>query len=77
MNGKKDMEKFEVGGERRFKIPKVFLEEFMKEPHVLMKNSPIGLWPIDLDLIKDSKFFSKLFADKEFASKYEVVIMPK
>jgi hypothetical protein len=60
---------------RKFEIPKVFLDAFVKEPRFVLKPYP-GFWPVDINLLK-SGLMDKLLADKEFAANFEVVIMPR
>lgn len=65
------------GLSRDITIPKVLMEEFRKAPRVKMVFGPEGYWPIGPEILKDSGFFQRLFADPEFAKTHEVVIMKK
>ena len=58
-----------------FMIPKVFLEEFVKEPRIVREEASPGYWPVPLSILRDNKFFNRLFEDREFASTHRVVIM--
>jgi hypothetical protein len=58
-----------------FRIPKVFLEEFVKEPRIVREEASPGYWPVPLSILQESKFFNRLFEDREFASTHRVVIM--
>jgi len=66
-----------MGSEMRFKIPKALLEGFSREPYVLLKHHPAGLWPVDIRMLVESGLVEKLAADKEFIENFEIVIMRK
>jgi hypothetical protein len=66
-----------MGGDVRFVIPPALLEGFSKEPHVLLKHHPAGLWPVDIRWLFESGLWKELASDKEFAQNYELVIMPR
>jgi len=63
--------------ELRFKIPQVLLEGFTKEPYILLKKYPPGIWPIDIRMLADSDMWKRLVDNKEFNEKFEIVIMPR
>ena len=63
--------------ELRFKIPQVLLEGFTKEPYILLKDCPIGLWPIDIRMLVESDMWKRLVDNKEFNENFEMVIMPR
>lgn len=62
--------------EVRFIMPKRLMEQFSKEPRVLIKWRPDGLWPVDPYLLRRIDW-KKLATDREFNKNFEVVIMPK
>lgn len=64
-------------GEVRFTIPRSLLEIFAKEPRVVLKWRPDGLWPIDLAILQKTDLINKLATDKEFNENFEIVIMHK
>lgn len=63
--------------EMRFTIPPALLEIFAREPRVVIKWRPDGLWPVDPMILRETDFLRKLAADKEFIENFEIVIMPK
>lgn len=57
------------------RIPRVLLEEFMKEPRIVLDVASPGYWPVPLHILKGNEYFEKLFSDPEFAKTHQVVIM--
>lgn len=63
--------------EIRIKIPPKLLEGFHKEPYILLKRHPAGLWPIDLKMLVETGLWEELVSDQVFMENYEVVVMAK
>jgi hypothetical protein len=63
--------------EMRLKIPPSMLEEFQRNPRVIFKFHPAGLWPIDIGILIKGDLLEKLQKDKVFMENYDVVLMPK
>jgi hypothetical protein len=63
--------------ERRFTIPRGLVEAFSREPRFLLKESPIGLWPVDPGFLQQSGMLERFVQDEEFVKNFEIVIMPK
>ncbi|MGD8397579.1 MAG: hypothetical protein PVG11_01845 [Anaerolineae bacterium] len=63
--------------EYRIKMPEVLLRAFEREPRILIKWSPIGLWPIGPGPLLESGLLERLAQDREFMERFEIVIMPK
>ena len=59
----------------RVVIPKRFLKIFLEEPRFVLDPAP-GLWPVDIKILKEG-LLEKLMTDKEFAAKFEVMVVPK
>lgn len=66
-----------IGNEIRMKVPKVFLEEFQKNPRILIKHHPAGIFPIDPGILKKVELLQKLVLDKEFQENFELVAVSK
>lgn len=66
-----------MADKKQFQIPKAILQEFAKNPRVIIKAHPAGLWPIGPEILRNPEFLKKLSSDPEFNKKYEVVIMQK
>lgn len=64
------------GGELSFTIPQKILHIFEQEPRIILKPFP-GILLIDLKQARQLELLQKLANDKEFASKFDVVLMPK
>jgi hypothetical protein len=64
------------GGELSFAIPPKILNIFEQEPRVILKPFP-GILLIDLKKARQLELLQKLANDKEFASQFDVVLMPK
>ena len=62
---------------KQFQIAKVLLQEFVKNPRIVIKLSTAGLWPIGPEILRNPDFLKKLANDPEFNKKYELVIMQK
>ena len=56
-------------------VPSVLLEAFKLEHRISVKPSP-GLWPVDPILVKEG-LLNKLINDKEFMSRFDIMIMPR
>jgi len=63
--------------EMRIKIPKSMMEAFSREPQIIIKEHPAGLWPVSPELLTKLDLMNKLISDKEFQEKFEIVIMPR
>lgn len=61
----------------RIRIPKVMLEDFVKEPMALLQIDPCGLWPIPPELLANHDRMNRMINDKEFQEKFELVIIPR
>ena len=64
------------GGELSFVIPQRILQIFEQEPRVILKPFP-GILLIDLQKTRQLELLQKLANDEEFASQFDVVLMPK
>lgn len=64
-------------GEVRFTIPKVLLNIFAKDPRILIKWRPDGIFPIDPGLLQETNWLKEVINDKDFTANYEIVIMQK
>jgi hypothetical protein len=62
-----------IQSELRIDIPKRLLEGFAANPRIVCKPCP-GLWPVDMRVLKH---LEKLMDDKEFNSKFEVIVTPR
>ena len=60
-----------------FHIPELIMTEFAKNPRVIIKPYPAGLWPIDIAILKNPEFLKKLVNDPAFTKKYDIVIVEK
>ncbi|ACD91406.1 MAG: hypothetical protein HGA81_04940 [Chlorobium limicola] len=65
-----------AANEMRVEMPPRLMEVFAKSPRIVIKHHPAGLWPVDPGIIKKIDL-AALLADKDFAEKFEVVIMQK
>jgi hypothetical protein len=70
-------EKYAMAIHKPVVIPKIILEEFMKERRVVLPDETRGLWPLSIELIKNEAFMKRLAADKEFQDNFEVAIITK
>jgi hypothetical protein len=68
---------FTLPEEVRFTIPKALLDTFVREPRIVIKWRPDGLWPIPPELLLETNWMKELISDKDFTENYEVVIMKK
>lgn len=66
-----------IPSEIRVQIPKVLLEEFQKNPRILLKNYPAGIYPIDPGILKNTDALKKILTDKEFQQNFELVAVSK
>jgi hypothetical protein len=69
------MDATEKAFKKRINIPKVMLEEFVREPRIFLDAAAPGYWPVPLDILKGNDFFEKLLRNEEFAKTHQVVIM--
>jgi len=63
--------------EIRLKIPKLLLEEFQKNPRVIVKIHPTGLLPIDIAILKKADAIEKMLNDPDFRENFDLVAIPK
>ncbi len=61
----------------RFKMPKVLMEAFAKEPRVVIKWRPDGIWPIGPELLLRTEIVEQMLHSEEFLENFEIVVMPK
>jgi hypothetical protein len=66
-----------TAGEIRVEIPKVLVEEFQKNPRILLRNFPAGLYPIDPSILKNVDALKRILTDKEFLQNFELVAVSK
>lgn len=59
------------------KIPKVLLETFQKDPRIIIKYRPDGIWPIDPGILIKSDIIQKLAKDKDFVANFDIIVSPK
>ncbi len=65
-----------ASNEVRVTLPRQLLEAFAKHPRVVIKHRPDGIWPVNPEMMQKIDW-NKLAVDKQFTSKFEVIIMPK
>ena len=61
----------------RITVPAVFREYFAKDPRIVLKWRPDGIWPIPPELLRNQEVMQRLARDKEFNAKFEIVAMPR
>jgi hypothetical protein len=64
-------------GDARIRIPKALMAGFEKEPYVLLKVHPAGLWPVDIRMLAETGLLRELASDAEFVERFQVVVMPR
>jgi len=63
---------------KKFPIPPVLREVFGKEPRIVSKpGGTAGIWPVDMEILRNSVMLQKLLNDKEFNSNFEIAIIRK
>jgi len=65
------------GSELRVQIPKVLLDEFQKNPRIVIKTHPAGIYPIDPGILKNGEALKKILSDREFQENFELVAVCK